>query len=63
MRSIIPLLFVFIINNFCETSELNKSGRLFSNPFGILGHDACASTLENRNVTGICYNEVECLLK
>ena len=40
-----------------------KSGRLFSNPFGILGHDPCATNLEGRNVTGICYNEVECLLK
>ena len=40
-----------------------KSGRLLSNPFGILGHESCDSNIEGRNVTGICYNEVECLLK
>ena len=40
-----------------------KSGRLFSNPFGILGHEACPTTLKGRNVTGICYNEMECLLR
>ena len=45
-----------------KSSEI-KSGRLFSNPFGILGHEACGSNLDGRNVTGICYNEVECLLK
>ncbi len=44
----------------------NRQGRLFSNPFGILGHASCRTD----NVGGIkgdlsgeCYNEVECVLK
>ena len=56
------LLFIVTCAKAKRSSEI-KSGRLFSNPFGILGHEACGSNLEGRNVTGICYNEVECLLK
>ena len=58
---LIPLL----ILKLCQISYTYevKSGRLFSNPFGLLGHEACLSTIEDRNVTGLCYNEMECLLK
>ena len=65
-----PLLFeviaIFVIytkaiHNTTEPAE--KSGRLFTNPFGLLGHEPCSSSIDSRNVTGICYNEVECLLK
>ena len=54
---------MFTINSIIPVFKALKSGRLFSNPFGILGHDPCATNLDGRNVTGICYNEVECLLK
>ena len=57
---------MFLISTFDRIIPVSialKSGRLFSNPFGILGHDPCATNLDGRNVTGICYNEVECLLK
>ena len=61
MKLYIPLL----ILKLCQISYTYevKSGRLFSNPFGLLGHEACLSTIEDRNVTGLCYNEMECLLK
>ena len=55
------LIFDHTLNE--KVENLAKSGRLFSNPFGVFGNDACESTLQDRNVTGICYNEVECLLK
>jgi hypothetical protein len=40
-----------------------REGRLFSNPFGILGHDSCSAHIENQNLTGVCYNEVECVVR
>ena len=46
------------------TSPSSRDPRIFfSNPFGILGHRKCATTSGGRAVTGICYNEVECLMK
>ena len=62
MKLYIPLL-ILKLCQISYTYEVNKSGRLFSNPFGLLGHEACLSTIEDRNVTGLCYNEMECLLK
>ena len=46
-----------------ELREPARQGRLFSNPFGILGHDSCTAEIENRNMTGVCYNEVECVVR
>ncbi len=40
-----------------------RSSRLFSNPFGVLGRDSCQTTLHGSNATGICSNEMECLLR
>ncbi len=42
-----------------------RDPRLFSNPFGILGHADCTSKLQpgNRDVSGSCYNEVECIMR
>ena len=58
------VLLCLLIGHSLGIRETNvKSGRLFSNLFGILGHEACQTTLNDRNVTGICYNEMECLLK
>ena len=50
------------MNNFITVISGNK-GRLLSNIFGILGNEKCVGDLGNRNSTGFCYNEVECLLK
>jgi len=41
----------------------NRQGRLFSNPFGILGHDSCHGDIEGNSLTGVCYNEVECVVR
>ena len=54
-----PELLIFI---FTDGSEV-KSNRLLSNLFGLLGHESCATSINDRNVTGQCYNEMECLLK
>ena len=40
-----------------------RRGRLFSNPFGILGHDHCNATVNDKQMTGVCYNEVECVVR
>ena len=59
----IVIFILFLVTFVTARNSEIKSGRLFSNPFGILGHEACPTNLDGRNVTGICYNEVECLLK
>ena len=60
MEKIVALLLLV----FCSTKGQNlKATRFLSNPFGLLGYDTCQASLEGRNVTGICHNEVECLLK
>ncbi len=44
----------------------NRKGRLFSNPFGILGHATCQTGNVGNikgSLTGECYNEVECVLR
>ena len=47
-----------------KKTKWKKGGRLLSNPLGfILGNPSCNSVVEGRNLTGICYNEMECLLK
>ena len=47
-----------------QLPQLTRSPRLFSNPFGLLGHRSCRTNTDNfRNASGICYNEVECLIK
>jgi hypothetical protein len=55
-----------VINCSLETNQnyehQTKEGRIFSNPFGILGNDVCDTELNGNNVTGICYNEIDCLL-
>ena len=56
------LLLLLLVQQSISKNEV-KSGRLFSNIFGLLGHEACPTTLNGRNVTGICYNEMECLLR
>ena len=64
MKELLLLLCLMIGHSFgISEQKVVKSGRLFSNPFGILGHEACPTTLKGRNVTGICYNEMECLLR
>lgn len=45
-------------------SRAKKQGRFLSNPLGfILGNPSCKSSLNGKNVTGLCYNEMECLLR
>ncbi len=41
----------------------SKEGRLFSNPFGILGHESCSANINGEPLTGVCYNEVECVVR
>ena len=36
---------------------------MFSNPFGIFGHETCNAKVKDQVLTGICYNEVECLAR
>ena len=43
--------------------SIAKEGRIFSNIFGLLGNDQCVGNISDRNATGFCYNELECLLK
>ena len=51
-------------SNIDEDPKTSRNPRLiFSNPFGIMGHRKCATTSAGRPVTGVCYNEVECLVK
>ena len=47
------------------TSQGEKKPRLFSNPFGILGHRNCVSSFPDGRgeAEGSCYNEVECVVK
>ena len=64
MKELLLFVCLMIGHSFgISEQKVVKSGRLFSNPFGILGHEACPTTLKGRNVTGICYNEMECLLR
>jgi hypothetical protein len=47
-----------------NASTTPRSPRLFSNPFGILGHADCQAKLAgNRQASGVCYNELECLVR
>ena len=63
MRALFQIiLFCVNMNNFITVAAGNK-GRFLSNIFGILGNEKCVGDLGNRNSTGFCYNEVECLLK
>lgn len=61
-RSMLTLAFALLLGS---AHSLNKprSQRLFSNPFGIFGHDQCVGRLDGYNATGYCSNEMECLLK
>ena len=64
---------VLVLCLFCATSnceklrkvrKIKKGGRFLSKPLGfILGNESCRTSLGDRNVTGICYNEMECILK
>lgn len=66
---LVKFIVLLVVTQYCYVirayeESFTKSSRLLSNPFGILGHESCATKLEDgRNATGICYNEVECLLK
>ena len=51
------------ISNTDEAATSRNPRLIFSNPFGIMGHRKCATTSAGRPVTGVCYNEVECLVK
>jgi hypothetical protein len=51
------------IENQPGDSEEFKEGRLFSNPFGILGHESCSANIDGEPLTGVCYNEVECVVR
>ena len=69
------VIFIIVIIGECwaeeESNTINlvgkdrrTSARLFSNPFGILGNGNCQTKLKGRDkVTGLCYNEVECLIR
>eukprot|EP00095_Tigriopus_kingsejongensis_P009897 maker-scaffold470_size172058-snap-gene-0.30 protein:Tk09897 transcript:maker-scaffold470_size172058-snap-gene-0.30-mRNA-1 annotation:"transmembrane protease serine 9-like" len=41
----------------------HRQSRLFTNPFGILGHKICETNVRGEDVTGVCFNEVECFIK
>ncbi len=47
------------------SNDGRRDPRLFSNPFGILGHDVCQTNAgaNYKDAGGVCYNEMECLLK
>ena len=47
---------MLIIRIECQDSA--RSGRVLSNPLGLFGHTACQS---DSDMTGLCYNELECL--
>ena len=55
-RLSLPLLTVLIVRVSCLDSS--RSGRVLSNPLGLFGHTPCQS---DSDMTGLCYNELECL--
>ena len=67
MRPFILLYMVFgIVSSYkfnYSNYSIAKEGRIFSNIFGLLGNDQCVGNISERNATGFCYNELECLLK
>ena len=63
MKRIVILFLLQLLSKIISGNYVKKSSRLFSNPFGLLGHEACPTSIDDRNVTGMCYNEMECLLK
>ena len=67
MRPFILLYMVFgIVSSYkfnYSNYSIAKEGRIFSNIFGLLGNDQCVGSISERNATGFCYNELECLLK
>ena len=54
-----------IVGRTVKNGTVEKQARLFSNPFGILGHSTCVSSFPDGRgeVEGACYNEVECVVK
>ena len=55
---------ILLISSYVHSAKLyHKQTKLLSNVFGLMGHDQCVGKVDNQNSTGLCYNEMECLLR
>ena len=57
-------LLLLMFNSFSDVNSKNKNLRLFSNIFGLSGNNKCVARVDSGyNSTGLCFNEIECLIR